>query len=310
MSKEGFHYKHNRLQQLRGFCHVARTGSISKAAKAMGLSQPSVSLQIKALEEDLGVELLERRDQRMSLTEHGQLLLKLALPHVEPLDRLRDTFFAAVKRQKPEFLTIGANQPTLMYLLPRLVKHYCDFQSDIKVKLKYAETPDIYEMLRREEIDFMIGTSPKNTPGDLCYIPIYEFETNLIMPKDHPLVGKKNVSLEEITSYPLILPTCERHTVVGIDVVISRYGAKSGVRVELEDWELVRHYVEEGLGLSIISAAGWNDEPKLHTISLKRYFPNVTYGLTMLEGKPIPQHVTDFIETMREVGKTSKWDLV
>ena len=72
------HYKHNRLQQLRGFYYAARANSISKAAEKMSLSQPSVSLQIQALERELGVQLFERRGPRIRLTPDGDTLLELA----------------------------------------------------------------------------------------------------------------------------------------------------------------------------------------------------------------------------------------
>jgi len=80
-------YKHNRLPQLRGFCYAARSKSISKAAENMFLSQPSVSLQIKALERELGVRLFERRGPRISLTHDGQRLLELAWPLVVVRER-------------------------------------------------------------------------------------------------------------------------------------------------------------------------------------------------------------------------------
>src|SRR3972149_5537398 len=79
-------YKQNRLQQLRGFCYAARKKSISKAAEKMLLSQPSVSLQIKALEQELGTQLFERRGPRIELTHDGHRLLELAGPLVDAID--------------------------------------------------------------------------------------------------------------------------------------------------------------------------------------------------------------------------------
>src|SRR5206468_2504321 len=88
------HYKHNRLQQLRGFCAAARLGSVSRAAESLRLSQPSVSLQIKALERELGVRLFERRGPKIVLTPDGKLLGELAAGLVRDLDRLHEVFAA------------------------------------------------------------------------------------------------------------------------------------------------------------------------------------------------------------------------
>src|SRR6476661_10546310 len=92
MARSSARYKQNRLQQLRGFCYAARAKSISKAAEKMSLSQPSVSLQIKALESELGAKLFERRGPRIELTHDGQRLFELARPLVEAIDGLEDSF--------------------------------------------------------------------------------------------------------------------------------------------------------------------------------------------------------------------------
>jgi len=84
---ENFYYKNNRLQQLRGFCYAAQLNNISKAAKHLGLTHSSVSLQIKTLERDLGIKLFDRNGPRLSLTKEGEKLLKLALPHIDGIDK-------------------------------------------------------------------------------------------------------------------------------------------------------------------------------------------------------------------------------
>src|SRR3989337_965380 len=92
MARSAARYKPNRLQQLRGFCYAARNKSIAKAAEKMALSQPSVSLQIKALERELGAQLFERRGPRIELTHDGQRLLELARPIVDAIDTLAERF--------------------------------------------------------------------------------------------------------------------------------------------------------------------------------------------------------------------------
>ena len=82
-SGQQIHYKQNRLKQLRAFCHAARTGSVSAAAEKIFLSQPTVSLQIQALERELDTVLFERRGPKIRLTPEGELLYELAQPLVE-----------------------------------------------------------------------------------------------------------------------------------------------------------------------------------------------------------------------------------
>ena len=91
-SSPRFAYKGDRLKPLRAFCQTARLGSVSRAAEALFLSQPAVTLQLQALERELGVRLLERTGRRIALTREGQELYDLARPLVEGLDGLDSVF--------------------------------------------------------------------------------------------------------------------------------------------------------------------------------------------------------------------------
>ena len=96
-----FAYKGDRLKPLRAFCQTARLGSISRAAEALFLSQPAVTLQLQALERDLGARLLERSGRRITLTREGQELYELARPLVEGLDGLDAAFRDRVRAWMP-----------------------------------------------------------------------------------------------------------------------------------------------------------------------------------------------------------------
>src|SRR5436190_16459967 len=96
-AKPRFYYKGDRLKPLRAFCQVARLGSVSRAAEALYLSQPAVTLQLQALERDLGIALFERVGRRLSLTREGAALYEIARPLVEGLDNLEGEFRARLK---------------------------------------------------------------------------------------------------------------------------------------------------------------------------------------------------------------------
>ena len=93
-----FYYKNNRFQQLRGFYFSAKLGNITKAAEVMHLTQPSISLQIKALEDDLACQLLKRKGPKIHLTKEGHILLELIQPLVENIDNLKDNFHVLTKK--------------------------------------------------------------------------------------------------------------------------------------------------------------------------------------------------------------------
>src|SRR5215831_19221155 len=92
MSAPSYRYKQNRFQQLRGFCYAAASGSISKAAKRMSLSQPAVTQQIQSLESEMSVTLFVRRGAKIKLTHDGELLFEMAMPLIEQLENLDEQF--------------------------------------------------------------------------------------------------------------------------------------------------------------------------------------------------------------------------
>src|SRR6266705_1961806 len=92
MRTPSYRYKQNRFQQLRGFCYAASSGSISKAARRMNLSQPAVSQQIQSLENELAVTLFVRRGSKIHLTHEGELLYEMASALIEQLENLDDQF--------------------------------------------------------------------------------------------------------------------------------------------------------------------------------------------------------------------------
>ena len=96
-----YYYKGNRLKQLRAFCYTVKFGTLTRAAEALFLSQPSVSLQLGALEAELGASLIERRRRRVTLTPEGQILYELARPLVEGLESLDELGDLPLRRASP-----------------------------------------------------------------------------------------------------------------------------------------------------------------------------------------------------------------
>ena len=130
------YYKQNRLQQLRGFCYAAKAQSVSKAAEQLFLSQPSVSLQIQALEREFKATLFERRGPKISLTPDGQKLFELASPLVDEIDALAETFAAERGGIERGQLDIAAGESTTLYLLPRFVKEFSEKYPGIDLFIK------------------------------------------------------------------------------------------------------------------------------------------------------------------------------
>ena len=130
-----FYYKGNRLKQLRAFCHVVKFGTLARAGEALFLSQASISLQLSALEKELGVNLLERARPRFVLTREGQMLYELARPLVEGLEGLDQQFRRQLQGLDAGEVTIAAGSSTIQYLLPPLVRAFRDEHPGVRLQL-------------------------------------------------------------------------------------------------------------------------------------------------------------------------------
>jgi len=291
------YYKQNRLKQLRAFCFAARTGSISLAAEELFLSQPSVTLQIQALEREMEITLFERRGPSIKLTPEGEILYQLADPLVEGIDKLQESFSAHYGKLESGELNIAAGESTILYILPEWIKRFAEAYPRIRIKLHNVTGRDGMAMLRADEADFAVG-SMLEKPEDIIYRSYVTYETVLITPPDHPLANRKNIRLEEISPYGLILPPRHLSTWGTVKTVFSQHNVAFQVALEAGGWEVIKKYVELGLGVSIVTDVCLTPDDKVARIPLEHYFPGRSYGIVLRKGKFLSPQARRFIEMM------------
>ena len=295
--KSPVYYKQNRLKQLRAFCYTARSGSISQAAELLFLSQPSVTLQIQALERDMNIKLFERRGPQIRLTPEGETLYKLSDPLVEGIDKLPDSFAAQFGSLESGEINIAAGESTILYILPKAITHFAKAYPKIKIKLHNVTGRDGMTMLHADKADFAVG-SMLDVPENIIYHPSMNFDPYLITPLDHPLAHKQSVRLEEISPYGLILPPRHLSTWRMVDLVFRQNNVTYNVALEAGGWEVVKKYVELGLGVSIVTDVCLTDSDKIARIPLKEYFPQRSYGIVLRKGKFLSPQAKRFITMM------------
>lgn len=298
---ENFYYKHNRLQQLRGFCFTAQYGNISRAAKSMGLTHTSVSLQIKALEEDIGCTLFERQGPKIRLTEEGTKLLEMAQPLVDSIHNLYEQFHHEVGVKINSELHIAANASGKNYLLPRILREYLDLYPSIKVVVHYVEHDEAMKLLDSGAADIAILARHDHMPfPKACeYIPIFYCKTCLITLPDHPLAGRKNLLVSEIIRYPLALPTKELQVIPNLRETFTASGSPNN-RIEFTNSDTFREYIEAGLVATIAPDIWMRENDWLTATSLAHLFPDTDYGMVRLRNKPMQKNVKNLLDLMRQ----------
>lgn len=297
MAASQVYYKQNRLKQLRAFCRVVELGSISLAADALFLSQPTISLQIQALERELEITLFERKGPSIHLTPEGETLYELALPLVEGIDNLHQSFSAQFGRLEAGELNIAAGESTILYILPEPLKRFAETYPRIRLKLHNVTGRDGLAMLRANEADLAVG-SMLEVPSDIVYHPFITYDPTLITPLGHPLARKSRVRLEDISPYGLILPPRHLSTWRIVDLGFRQHNLEYQVALEAGGWEVIKKYVELGLGISIVTDVCLTGRESLARLPLSDYFPRRSYGTVVRHGKFLSPQARRFIEMM------------
>jgi DNA-binding transcriptional LysR family regulator len=295
-----FYYTGNRHKQLRAFVSVVKLGSLTRAAEALYLSQPTISLQLQALERELGISLVERRRRRINLTDAGEALYELARPLVEGWETLDRDFQARVKGLRAGHLTIAAGTSTIQYLLPELVRRYRELFPAVQLQLANVTGKDGMALLRADDADFAVG-SMLDVPNDIAWAPVHHYDPMLIMPLDHPLAAKENVTLEDISPYGLILPPQRLSTYRLVDLVFQQRQVPYHVAIEVGGWDVIKEYVAMGMGISIVTGICITeaDHQRLAVRNMKQFFPQRSYGVVMRKGKFLSPEARAFIDLIR-----------
>ena len=287
-------YKQNRFQQLRGFCYTAASGSISKAAGRMFLSQPAVSQQIQSLESELGVTLFVRGRARMQLTHDGELLFEMARSLIDELEHLDQAFRHRRLDVDEGHLEIAAGMSTILYLLPKYVEAFRRAHPKIELRLHQVTGLEGLERLRSGLVDFAVG--PLNhTPEDLEFHPIVSYDAVVITCRGHALGKRNKLTLSEISRWPLILPPRNLSTWPMVDSTFKKHGLPYQVAMEVGGWEAIKKYVALNLGISIIIRIGITGEEKLEVIPAAEFFPGRTYGVVLRKGRILTPQARRFM---------------
>lgn len=236
--------------QLHVFAAAAETGSITKAAERLHLTQPTVSVQIKQLGEQLGLPVIEIIGKRLFVTEAGQAVLEHYRNLIES-EELLQSKIAALRGLQQGRLKISFVS-TAKYLIPAVLGRFCQDYPDIDISMHVQNRGQVIDRLKANKDDLYVMTRP---PLEL---PVHAepFMPNplvVIAPRSHPLSRKTRVELRDLEEARLILREKGSGTRMAVDEHIARHGLTLNVKFELGSNESIWQAVAGGLGLSIIS---------------------------------------------------------
>ena len=271
------HRRRDRLKQLRAFCQAARLGSISRAAEQIRSSQPAVSLQVRTLEDELGVLLFERRGPRIALTRAGKSLYQLAMPLVEGMDRLPETFAERHHGVVSDALRIGAGQTSAAYLLPKYLKQFRERYPEIRIDIRTGTGQQRLDWLRDYELDLVLGAMDV-PPPDVIFHPVLGSDLVLITPLVHPLAGRDSVTIRETAAYPFVGHTSQQYVSRVAETILRQHGVAPDVVVEVDGWGVITNYVAAGAGISFVPDLCLTERDRVWRISFEGTALQRRYG--------------------------------
>jgi LysR family cys regulon transcriptional activator len=289
------------LHQLRFVREAVRQNfNLTEAAKALFTSQPGVSKAIIELEEELGVDIFTRHGKRIrGLTEPGRAVLKsveLIMQEIDGLKRIGKEFAA----QDTGSFVIATTHTQARYSLPKVVQAFTQKFPKVRLSLLQGNPKQVAEMVLKDQADLAIATEAIASIDGLISIPCYQWEHVVVVPPDHPLLNAKSLALEEIAAYPLITYDAAFAGRAKIDHAFSLRGLKPDVLLEAIDADVIKTYVELGLGVGIIAGMAYDAERdrNLRAISVGHLFGTNVSRVALKQGAYLRSYVYTFIELL------------
>ncbi|MDY7547177.1 CysB family HTH-type transcriptional regulator [Glaciimonas sp. CA11.2] len=279
---------------------VRQNFNLTEAAKALYTSQPGVSKAIIELEEELGVDIFTRHGKRIrGLTEPGRQVLKSVeaiMQEIEGLKRIGQEYAA----HDSGSFTIATTHTQARYSLPKVVQAFTLKFPKVRLSLLQGNPKQVADMVRNDQADLALATEAIANAEGLITLPCYQWEHMVVVPPDHPLLQSKSLTLEEIAAYPLITYDSAFAGRSKIDHAFSLRNLKPDVLLEAIDADVIKTYVELGMGVGIIAGMAFDSERDtgLRAIKVGHLFGTNVSRAAVKQGAYLRSYVYTFIELL------------
>ncbi|MBS0320251.1 MAG: LysR family transcriptional regulator [Proteobacteria bacterium] len=287
------------LQQLRFICEIVRHQcNVSRAAEALGMSQPGLSRQVRDLEREIGIDVFVRASRRfLRLTEPGVEVHRIAARML--LDA------AAIEHVGQDFsdvaegtLTIATTHTQARYRLPPVIQRFARRFPDVGLRIRQGTPSEAAAMVVSGTADLCIATEPPEPTPSLVFLPCYRLPRVILTPVGHPLVRERKLTLAKLARYPLITYDFAFVSRSRILAAFAREGLAPSIVLNAIDADVIKTYVELGMGIAILPAlafdrrrdkalraldAGGLFEPSLIQVGLRRGDYLRGFGYTFIE---------------------------
>ncbi|HKA51472.1 MAG TPA: LysR family transcriptional regulator [Candidatus Dormibacteraeota bacterium] len=289
------------LHQLRTFRAVAEQLSFSAAAHELSISQPSVSYQVKELEAVLGLPLIDRLGKRVRLTEAGEVLYEYARRTLTLLDEVA-LVMEQMRGIERGTLRVGASATVGIYVIPLALGAYKKVHPNLALSLEIGSREMLQERLKRGVLDLAVLSLPIADPN-LESTPFMDDELVLVVPAGHPLADRRDLTLRDFAGESFLMRETGSGTRAAVEMAARRAGVSLQVGMELGSNGAIKHAVEAGLGVAVLSSHAIELERKgggLVVVDIDGFPILRPWSIVHLRRRQLPAAVAQFIEFLRE----------
>jgi len=286
------------LIQLNYLLGVVDNGlSMTAAAERLHTSQPGISKQLRALEQEVGVQLFIRKGKSLvGMTPDGARIVDYARQIVSDVENIRSIGEASTVEQAGT-LSIATTGTEGRYVLPDVINRFNALYPKVAIELHEGTTEQVSEWLSSSELDFVIASESQDVFARLNRLPCYRWDRIVLTRKDHPLAANSDLSMADLMEYPLITHEFDAHRDSSLLRAFEANQISPNVVHTAHDADEIKAYVRLGMGVGILApmAISQNDSVEFSTNSAEGLFPTVTTWIAAPGQRALQGYMLDFI---------------
>ena len=286
------------LRQLMTLCEIADRGlKLSAAAEALHRSQPSVTRQIQELERELGTQLfLRRRNKIMDFTAQGREILASARRILREVRGIQAAAEDTAQAAQGEF-TVATTHTQARYTLPRVIRRFKSRYPLVRLILRQGTPVQCTELVALGSVDIAICTETRDELEHVIGIPVYRLNRSVVVPRSHPLLKVKPLTLEAVVKYPIITYDEGFSGRWVLDHAFYERGLQPNVVMSAIDADVSKAYVAMGLGIAILATIAFDParDRELRSIDARHLFPASKLRIAVRRHGYLRPYMLDFV---------------
>ncbi|CFW17880.1 Cys regulon transcriptional activator CysB [Vibrio cholerae] len=288
-----------KLQQLKYIVEVVNHNlNVSATAENLYTSQPGISKQVRLLEDELGIQIFERSGKHLTqVTPAGEHIVRIAM---EILSRVESIKAVAAEHTHPEMgtLNISTTHTQARYALPEVIKGFTKRYPRVSLHMHQGTPTQMSEAIAKGTANFAIATEALHLYQDAIMLPCYHWNRSIVVPKDHPLTKKEQVTIEDLAAYPLVTYVFGFTGRSELDSAFNRVGMTPKVVFTATDADVIKTYVRMGIGVGVIAsmAVDKKQDTDLVAIDASHIFSASTTSIGFRRGTFLRSYMFDFME--------------